>query len=172
MRIRQVLFIIFSSHALLLPLAERASAQGCPTMAACAQQAVQAAQAAEQAAQNAVPVHTIIAWFQNSGPIPNGWAICDGSNGTPDLRGKFLQGVGSVSEVSAAPVGSASHHHSVTISGETGQTSRGNLYHVESGGPPQTRGLDSQSPFSGSGNTSEESNIPPSIRVIYLMKVR
>jgi hypothetical protein len=23
--------------------------------------------------------------------IPDGWAICDGTNGTPDLRGRFIR---------------------------------------------------------------------------------
>ena len=27
-------------------------------------------------------------------PAPPGWAICDGSNGTPDLRGRFILGAG------------------------------------------------------------------------------
>lgn len=26
--------------------------------------------------------------------IPGGWALCDGSNGTPDLRGRFVTGAG------------------------------------------------------------------------------
>ena len=28
------------------------------------------------------------------GTIPHGWALCDGSNGTPDLRNRFLEGQG------------------------------------------------------------------------------
>jgi microcystin-dependent protein len=39
---------------------------------------------------NRVPVGTIIAW--NSTTPPAGWAICDGQNGTPDLRGRFILG--------------------------------------------------------------------------------
>jgi len=26
--------------------------------------------------------------------IPAGWALCDGNNGTPDLRGRFVVGAG------------------------------------------------------------------------------
>lgn len=35
-----------------------------------------------------VPAGTIVMF--NSATAPSGWAICDGSNGTPDLRGRFI----------------------------------------------------------------------------------
>jgi microcystin-dependent protein len=38
-----------------------------------------------------VPAGTIVMWSGSN--IPNGWAICDGENGTPDLRGKFIVGL-------------------------------------------------------------------------------
>lgn len=34
----------------------------------------------------------IIDWFGASNKVPTGWHICDGTNGTPDLRGKFIIG--------------------------------------------------------------------------------
>ena len=37
-----------------------------------------------------VPIGTIVMW--NNHDIPNGWALCDGSNNTPDLRHKFIKG--------------------------------------------------------------------------------
>lgn len=38
-----------------------------------------------------IPVGTIMMFNDNS-KIPPGWAICDGSNGTPDLRNRFIKG--------------------------------------------------------------------------------
>lgn len=38
----------------------------------------------------ALPPGSIIIW--TSKDIPNGWAICDGTNGTPDMRDKFIVG--------------------------------------------------------------------------------
>ena len=35
----------------------------------------------------------IIIWFKDF--IPSGWALCDGTNGTPDLRDRFIVGAGS-----------------------------------------------------------------------------
>ena len=33
----------------------------------------------------------IVAWSGSVANIPTGWALCDGTNGTPDLRGRFLR---------------------------------------------------------------------------------
>jgi len=37
-----------------------------------------------------VPTGTIVMWSALSGAVPDGWQECDGSNGTPDLRGLFV----------------------------------------------------------------------------------
>jgi hypothetical protein len=39
---------------------------------------------------NLLPTGTIVMWGKNE--IPDGWVECDGSNGTPDLRGRFIYG--------------------------------------------------------------------------------
>ena len=36
----------------------------------------------------------ITMWSGTITDIPKGWALCDGTNGTPDLRGKFILGMG------------------------------------------------------------------------------
>ena len=41
-----------------------------------------------------VPVGTIAVWSGETTDIPNGWALCDGQNGTPDLRDRFIIGAG------------------------------------------------------------------------------
>lgn len=40
-----------------------------------------------------VPEGTILPYTGDLAKIPHGWALCDGTNGTPDLRGRFLEGV-------------------------------------------------------------------------------
>ena len=41
---------------------------------------------------NFLPRGSIVMWTLNE--IPKGWLICNGSNGTPDLRNRFIVGVG------------------------------------------------------------------------------
>jgi microcystin-dependent protein len=41
-----------------------------------------------------VPTGAIFIWSGNLASIPSGWVICDGTNGTPDLRERFVVGVG------------------------------------------------------------------------------
>ena len=44
------------------------------------------------AAAAAFPVGGIIMWSGSIATIPTGWALCNGSNGTPDLRNRFVIG--------------------------------------------------------------------------------
>lgn len=39
-----------------------------------------------------LPVGTILPWLPTEDGLPEGWAVCDGTYGTPDLRGLFLRG--------------------------------------------------------------------------------
>lgn len=41
-----------------------------------------------------MPVGTILPYVGSLSDIPNGWKLCDGTNGTPNLTGRFLQGWG------------------------------------------------------------------------------
>ncbi|MFN0086711.1 MAG: LamG-like jellyroll fold domain-containing protein [Blastocatellia bacterium] len=41
-----------------------------------------------------IPVGTIVLWSGQIDRIPDGWALCDGQNGTPDLRDRFIVGAG------------------------------------------------------------------------------
>ncbi|MEQ9414039.1 MAG: hypothetical protein RIF39_09420 [Cyclobacteriaceae bacterium] len=41
-----------------------------------------------------IPAGGIIMWSGSIASIPTGWALCDGGNGTPDLRNRFIVGAG------------------------------------------------------------------------------
>ncbi len=55
---------------------------------------VQARVLNERIKQNSVPKGAIMMWSGSLSNIPSGWALCNGSNGTPDLRNKFIVGAG------------------------------------------------------------------------------
>lgn len=47
------------------------------------------------AALDTVPQGIIAIWSGAANAIPQGWALCNGQNGTPDLRNRFVLGAGS-----------------------------------------------------------------------------
>lgn len=67
----------------------------------------------------AIPTGGIIIWSGSTGSIPSGWYLCDGTNGTPDLRDRFIIGAGNTYAVNATG-GSAdavvvSHTHTASV---------------------------------------------------------
>jgi microcystin-dependent protein len=42
----------------------------------------------------AIPPGGVIMWSGAANAIPQGWALCDGTNGTPNLRNRFIVGAG------------------------------------------------------------------------------
>ena len=46
-----------------------------------------------------IPAGTIAMWGND--PVPTGWVICNGANGTPNLNGKFIIGAGNSYAVNA-----------------------------------------------------------------------
>jgi hypothetical protein len=76
--------------------------------------------AIDTALRAAVPAGFIGMWSGAVGAIPAGWLLCDGTNGTPDLRGRFVLGAGGAFGVGSAG-GQASVNwsvdgHALTIS--------------------------------------------------------
>lgn len=116
---------------------------------------------------NNVPAGTIVAWI-GKGSVPSGWAICNGDQGTPDLRGHFLQGVGTLQETGIDPNGSDTHSHSASSEatkmghpqGYTAGTSLGNDDSVWT-----------TSAHNHPVGVSAGSNLPPNFRVVYIMKL-
>jgi hypothetical protein len=158
-------------------LPARPSADGtCATIADCAQAAVQAARSASDAAARAyLPVGTIIAWWPPDPhtQVPDGWAICDGKNGRPNLVNKFLSGVGNAADVSdgsqtvAGHFGEATHTHH--FSGTTHRPS-GAQNATQPNGYLTSMGTDHTHDFDG--DTLPAYNIPPNIHVLFIIKLR
>ena len=91
-----------------------------------------------------MPQGGIILWSGAANNVPAGWALCDGQNGTPDLRDKFIVGAGSAYQPGDAG-GAAmaqlttlelpSHSHSVTgTAASAGDHTHGNTFAIKSAG--------------------------------------
>ena len=70
-----------------------------------------------------VPVGGIVMWNDAAGSIPSGYQACDGTNGTRDLRGKFVVGAGATYAVGATggsltPT-AAAHTHIFAVQAQT-----------------------------------------------------
>lgn len=87
-------------------------------------------QAALDALVFSLPTGLIMMWSGSAASIPAGWALCDGTNGTPNLMNSFVRGAGGdyapgdtggaathVHTATAADAGA--HQHSVTVDGHT-----------------------------------------------------
>jgi hypothetical protein len=121
----------------------------------------------QQSPASTVPAGTIIAWYAKNKPVPQGWAICNGTNGTPDLRNRFLMGTGDPANIGKTG-GASQHHHSVTTTFPGGDWKGSDWHWGETpwvNGPNPVKGGSS-----ATATTTDADNIPPYMEVIFLMK--
>jgi hypothetical protein len=135
-----------------------------------------------------LPTGMINLWYGSVGSIPTGWALCNGSNGTPDLRNRFVVGAGSTYNVGAtggtADAVVVAHNHTITDPGHVHST-------VQMIGDNNIDGVDSVTRFSGehhnearntgtsttgitinsSGVSGTNANLPPYYALCYIMKL-
>jgi microcystin-dependent protein len=102
-------------------------------------------------ALNGVPFGVIVMWSGAVNQVPAGWVLCDGNNGTPDLRDRFIVGAGR--EYSRADNGGEkthtittnempSHSHDVDppATNTGGQSTSHNHYYVGKTSSPEAIG--------------------------------
>ncbi len=111
-----------------------------------------------------IPVGVIMLWFGAIVDIPAGWAHCDGNNGTPDLRDKFVPGAGTTYNPGDTG-GAVSHNHTFTSNGHTHEAVAGT--DIAAGADIDTLS-DSQT---DSGTTSTDNHLPPYHALAYIMRV-
>jgi hypothetical protein len=128
-----------------------------------------------------IPTGLIAIWSGATGSIPSGWTLCNGSNGTPDLRNSFIIGAGSTYAVGATG-GTAdsivvAHTHTITDPGHN----HGTDANLGSGGSFQAPGGGSYSPATKSATTGitatnstgvsgTGANLPPYYALAFIMK--
>lgn len=106
----------------------------------------------------------IVLWSKAIASIPAGWQLCDGTNGTPDLRDRFVVGAGSIYAVDETG-GGLVHDHGFTGDGHT---------HDLPGGAGLAAGaVLSNTTLSQTvtGTTDFASTLPPFHALAYIMKL-
>ena len=146
------------------------------------------------------PVGGIILWSGSTASIPSGWALCDGNNGTPDLRNKFIVGAGSTYNVNATggsadaivvshthgsgTLSAADHTHSFRASNRAGDedawsnTNKAFVGDLDNAAFTQsgTNKIFGSGSLSVSGSTASEgssgtnANLPPYLALAYIMR--
>lgn len=80
---------------------------------------------------NFFPSGGIVMWNGSTSNIPSGWALCDGTNGTPDLRDRFIVGagrnyspnnIGGTDSVTLSENQMPPHSHSMASAGDHGHS--------------------------------------------------
>lgn len=110
-----------------------------------------------------LPAGMIILWSGAIGSIPSGYVICDGNNGTPDLRNKFIVGAGDTYAVDAVG-GNVNHNHTFTGDGHT---------HTIPAGIDIQAGANEASTVDSTqvtGTTDNTNGLPPYHSLVFIMK--
>jgi hypothetical protein len=140
----------------------------------------------------AVPTGAILLWSGSTGSIPATWYLCDGTNGTPDLRNSFIVGAGSTYAVNAtggtadsivvshthtatSTVTDPGHIHSINVQNLTGNgfiSGGGNA--IGTGGTfntnSATTGITVATTNTTAGVSGTNANLPPYYALAYIMK--
>jgi len=140
----------------------------------------------------AVAPGSIQMWSGTIATIPDGWLICDGLNGTPNLLDKFIQsvasavtepgGVGGATTVTLTSATMPAHNHTITTythqhtapgggpgSGGSRITNTGEIspntgqYNTSSTKPPNQNLI-------ATGSNGPHDNIPPFYQIAYIIK--
>lgn len=138
---------------------------------------------------NAIPRGVIVMWSGTVNQIPSGWALCNGTNGTPDLRNRFIVGAGgsySPGNTGGIDTNNITHTHLIpghnhSYSGTTGQTTA--VKQVDNGGDAHdgvtdyhTHTYSGTTSFDGDKSTGNSTlilleNRPPYYALAYIMKL-
>ena len=123
-----------------------------------------------------IPSGFIGQWHGAIATIPNGWALCDGNNGTPDLRDRFIVGAkqdytgiakSTITGVPLQILNDTVHGHA--FGSDTGDADGTFYYMVTIGGTQITVSDAHVHPYMGM--TSTMSHVPSFYALAYIMKL-
>ncbi|MDF0551819.1 hypothetical protein [Kamptonema sp. UHCC 0994] len=87
----------------------------------------------DRVAKGTVIKGIIVMWSGKAEEIPTGWALCNGQNGTPDLRDRFIVGAdeaGSTQTPKAGEYGDADQHNHSMASKSLSTSNAGQHFHA------------------------------------------
>ena len=143
-----------------------------------------------------IPTGLITMWSGSIGSIPSGWILCNGNNGTPDLRDRFIIAAGSTYSVgqtggstdaivvshthtATSVVTDPGHYHlqpnsggaGGTITASSGLANTGNIsYSGYYGTANATTGITVATTNASTGASGTNANLPPYYALAYIMK--
>ena len=127
----------------------------------------------------AIPSGVIIMWSGTIASIPPGWHICDGTNGTPDLRDRFIVGArqdsGGIAKTNVHGVlektgGEAMHTLTIAEMPAHSHTYSGHGQWGGRGGDDQA-GCQQPSVTGSTGGNQPHENCPPFYALAFIMKL-
>lgn len=138
------------------------------------------------------PIGGIIMWSGSIASIPTNWALCDGTNGTPNLIDRFVVGAGNlysvgatggskdavvVSHTHAATVNDSGHTHTIVNNKDLVQAGLNELAwgnEAQSGTTTTNTGSSTTGITVGivsQGVSGTDKNLPPYYALAYIMRV-
>lgn len=141
---------------------------------------------------NTIPTGVITLWYGSLASIPAGWALCNGANGTPDLRDRFIVGAGNAYAVNAtggsanavvvshthtatSTVSDPGHSHSYTtyasFQPQDGFTTSCWVGTANATTGSQVTGISVATSIANAGVSGTNANLPPYYALAYIMKL-
>lgn len=130
-------------------------------------------QAVNVLSESGIPTGAIIMWSGTLANIPDGWELCDGVDGRPNLLDKFVKSVPNDSTDPGTTAGTTQHNHGGnTLEFHRGVTrttrsNQGGDHIVDSSGPQN----ESYRPAYWWGVTTTSNHEPEHYEVAYIIKV-
>jgi hypothetical protein len=125
---------------------------------------------------NPVPQGAIILWSGAVASIPTGYALCDGTQGTPDLRGNFVVGAGGAynpNDIGGSPTTGFGGAHTHTENTATANLTTSSLAVAAGVGSTVVSGVTPQGHTHTINQVGDHTHscLPPYLALAYIMKL-